>query len=560
MECIEITGNGETIFVEVNTTGLPGATGPQGPQGATGNNGDIGPQGPKGDKGDTGPQGIPGNDGAPGTNGVDGAQGPQGIHGIQGPKGDTGAAGADGSSAIDDTTSSDIKVYSSQKTQNSLDLKVDKITGFGLSSNDYTDTEKGKLASITEIFTTAIKSAYDSAVSWISTNGSNLLAHLTNTSNPHSVTKSQVGLINVDNTSDANKPVSTAQQSALNLKADDSAVLHLTGGTTSGSVGIRGSQPVPVEDVGLWSNVSGAGGSTGVLRAGQFYSNYIGTNAFVAGDFYASDNGSTANYDHVVGAQVYTNHLGSGTVANAYGIKLVGNANGPVTNAYGLYWGGWTGSGTITNKWGIYFAGNEPSSFGGAVSVGGKFAFGTVAAVGAYAGLFNGITPVYEYQNTGTTMLYMGSANQIFSGTNANDFGLMQNNASRQIVLGVNGVATVNIAKTLTSINTDLSISGNAILNGGMRRAYVSKSANYTLAATNDVVEVTATGQTITLPTAVGIAGKEYTIKLTALGSCTIATTSSQTIDGSTTYSLSAQYKYVRLLSNGANWIIIGNN
>lgn len=42
--------------------------------------------------------------------------------------------------------------------------------------------------------------------------------HLSSTSNPHSVTKSQVGLANADNTSDANKPVSTAQQTALDLK------------------------------------------------------------------------------------------------------------------------------------------------------------------------------------------------------------------------------------------------------------------------------------------------------------------------------------------------------
>lgn len=44
--------------------------------------------------------------------------------------------------------------------------------------------------------------------------------HIANTSNPHSVTKTQVGLSNVDNTSDVNKPVSTAQQSALDLKID----------------------------------------------------------------------------------------------------------------------------------------------------------------------------------------------------------------------------------------------------------------------------------------------------------------------------------------------------
>jgi hypothetical protein len=40
------------------------------------------------------------------------------------------------------------------------------------------------------------------------------VAHASNTSNPHSVTKSQVGLGNCDNTSDANKPVSTAQATA----------------------------------------------------------------------------------------------------------------------------------------------------------------------------------------------------------------------------------------------------------------------------------------------------------------------------------------------------------
>jgi len=54
----------------------------------------------------------------------------------------------------------------------------------------------------------------------LSTVISDLSTHESNTSNPHNVTKSQVGLGNVDNTSDLNKPVSTAQQTALNLKED----------------------------------------------------------------------------------------------------------------------------------------------------------------------------------------------------------------------------------------------------------------------------------------------------------------------------------------------------
>ena len=46
----------------------------------------------------------------------------------------------------------------------------------------------------------------------------NLETHINNKSNPHKVTKAQVGLSEVDNTSDANKPISTATQNALNSK------------------------------------------------------------------------------------------------------------------------------------------------------------------------------------------------------------------------------------------------------------------------------------------------------------------------------------------------------
>lgn len=46
----------------------------------------------------------------------------------------------------------------------------------------------------------------------------NLETHINNKYNPHEVTKDHVGLGNVDNTSDANKPISTATQTALNGK------------------------------------------------------------------------------------------------------------------------------------------------------------------------------------------------------------------------------------------------------------------------------------------------------------------------------------------------------
>jgi hypothetical protein len=104
-----------------------------------------------------------------------------------------------------------------------------------------------------------------------------------------------------------------------------------------------------------------------------------------------------------------------------------------------------------------------------------------------------------------------------------------------------------------------LRVAGESIFTS-TRTAYTATGVDLTLSASHSVVALTATGLTATLPTAVGITGRTYTIKLTASGTGTVATTSSQTIDGSTTYSLILQYKYVTVQSDGANWNIIGNN
>jgi hypothetical protein len=69
-------------------------------------------------------------------------------------------------------------------------------------------------------------------------------AHANSTSNPHSVTKAQVGLGNAENTSDADKPVSTAQQTALNAKANASDTVNLTGNQTVAGVKTFSSSPI----------------------------------------------------------------------------------------------------------------------------------------------------------------------------------------------------------------------------------------------------------------------------------------------------------------------------
>lgn len=57
-------------------------------------------------------------------------------------------------------------------------------------------------------------------------NATSISNHISDKNNPHEVTKTQIGLGNVDNTSDVNKPVSTAQQAAIDT-VDDKVDTHI---------------------------------------------------------------------------------------------------------------------------------------------------------------------------------------------------------------------------------------------------------------------------------------------------------------------------------------------
>lgn len=86
---------------------------------------------------------------------------------------------------------------------------------------------------------------------------------------------------------------------------------------------------------------------------------------------------------------------------------------------------------------------------------------------------------------------------------------------------------------------------------------YAIKFIDHTLRA-----DATGGAFSVTLPTATNVAGKVFVFKKidASANVVTVATTSSQTIDGSTTYSLATQNKYVTVQSDGTNWIVIGNN
>lgn len=213
--------------------GIPGPQGIEGPQGPKGDQGDVGPQGPDGPQGEVGaglkilgsvadPSELPavdqeigdayliegnlwvwdgtswGNKGnVQGPQGPAGPQGIQGIQGIQGEKGDTGDTGAVGAAGVDGAEGPQGPqgiqgIQGEQGIQGPAGAKGDKgdtgDTGpqgpAGSGSGDMLKTEN--------------------------------LSGLTN----YTTARTNLGLENVNNTADTDKPVSTATTAALNLKAD----------------------------------------------------------------------------------------------------------------------------------------------------------------------------------------------------------------------------------------------------------------------------------------------------------------------------------------------------
>lgn len=85
-------------------------------------------------------------------------------------------------------------------------------------------------------------------------NNSTLNTHTTNKDNPHEVTKSQVGLGNVDNTSDADKPISTAQQEAFDALSE--SINNLNDNKMSVSEDVDALEYITLED---WNTKKEAG-------------------------------------------------------------------------------------------------------------------------------------------------------------------------------------------------------------------------------------------------------------------------------------------------------------
>jgi len=137
-------------------------------------------------------------------------------------------------------------------------------------------------------------------------------------------------------------------------------------------------------------------------------------------------------------------------------------------------------------------------------------------------------------------------------------------------VTGLNGVVKASSGVFAGSATTsDLPEGSNLYYTQArFNTAYLAKhaittitSATYTVTASDYciIADTSSNAITVTLPTAVGIAGVEYVFKcVSAVNNLTIDGNAAETIDGSATKTLT-NLQFAKLISNGSNWWIISN-
>jgi hypothetical protein len=153
---------------------------------------------------------------------------------------------------------------------------------------------------------------------------------------------------------------------------------------------------------------------------------------------------------------------------------------------------------------------------------------------------------------TDMQVIYGGNTGYLRQGTNFDIFG------AGETRIGAGGNQNLLTILSGGNIGAGVTTPTSALHTTSFATAYVAKAVDYTATASDNIIKVTASGKTITLPTAVSISGRQYTVVNASSGNITVATTSSQTIGNfntATTLTIASDGSYI-LASDGAGWII----
>ncbi len=299
-----------------------------------------------------------------------------------------------------------------------------------------------------------------------------------------------------------------------------------TAGTLAEELSLSGTILRPIADDGLslgssglaWSDLFLASGAVINFNAGDMAITHSTDKLAITGGIVGIGNGATSSSKLLT----VTDHGSPNTSAGANGILV-----------------------DITGGGGIYMTGG---------SVYGKYeAYSSELGIGTMSN-----HPIGIYHNN-TKKITLDSTSISPSTSDAYALGKTSLMWS-DLFLADGGVINWNNGDvSLTHSSNKLALSGGEFsFDSSLSGAYRGITALRTLDNTDYFIDCTANTFTVTLPTAVGITGRQCIIKNSGTGVITVDGNGSETIDGQTTWALPAQYDSITIMSDGANWKIIG--
>lgn len=356
-------------------------------------------------------------------------------------------------------------------------------------------------------------------------------------SDSSSCCNNQWHLLGNANTVDGVNYLGTADNVPLNFRVNnqkagriDQIINNTFLGYLSGNANTTGFENTVVGSEALYSNTIGQQNTAIGAFAMQF--NTTGSVNTATGEGALNLN-TTGNYNSAYGFQTLaSNTSGTHNIASGY-LSMWSNTTGVHNAAYGSYSLNINTTGTLNTAIGYLALKNTTASSGN-------------TALGANAGdylLDNGSNNTYLGFNTSGLLPALNNTTTI--GYNA------KVSIDNAMVLGGTSSDAVNVGIGTTAPHSRFNVAGS------FATTIVAKTSAYTLGIDDQVVTVTGI-TTITLPTAVGIAGRQYTIKrMDAVNATTLAATGLETIDGVATQIIGFQYAGLTVVSDGANWVII---
>jgi len=355
------------------------------------------------------------------------------------------------------------------------------------------------------------------------------------------ITATMVGLGNVDNTSDANKPVSTATQTALDAK------LNLSGGTLTGALTLSGA---PTSDLHAATKQYVDGLAAGInfhqpvvaATAGNLAGTYNnGTNG-VGATITASANGSIGTIDGVsvsVGNRILLRAQTDAKENGIYTITAVGSAGAP---------------------WVVTRATDADNSPTGELA-NGDFTFVTSGSTNGSKGFIVSTTGTITIGTTEVTYAQFNASEAIVAGTNIDKTG-----------------ATISVISAPTFSGLVTASSGVAFSDGTQtkegvpsRTAITQVAAAYNLSTgglslRDGLIEVSHTGGSavaVTIPadsTTNFPIGTSIDVLRTNTGGVSIAGAAGVTVNATPGLNLRAQWSSVTLFKRAANtWVAFGD-